>query len=216
MPRIFLPEEILRARFFDRAVQDLRAFGKFAADVDVGDVHVERETGDHHPLDQLMRILVNDVAVLERARLGFVGVADQVDRLFLVGLDEAPLHAAGETRAAAAAQAGILDLVHDLGAAHLDRGLELLVAAVLQVAIDVVRVAFAPDVFENQPALERMGRGVTTVRRSAELCESSNRGTVALVRLDVFVQFVIHHADRRGAATGKAFDELDAVFAVRD
>ena len=30
-------EEILRARFFDRAFQDLRAFGKFAADVDVGE-----------------------------------------------------------------------------------------------------------------------------------------------------------------------------------
>ena len=86
--------------------EDLRALGKFAADVDVGGVHVEREAADQHPLDQLMWILVNDVAILERARLGFVRVANQVDRFFLVGLDEAPLHAAGKTGAAASAQAG--------------------------------------------------------------------------------------------------------------
>ena len=80
-------------------------------------LRVERETGDQHALEQLMRILVHDVAVLERARLGFVGVADEIDRLGLVRFDEAPLHAAGEPRAAAAAQAGGFDFVHDLGCA---------------------------------------------------------------------------------------------------
>ena len=105
-----------------------------------------------------MRILVNDVAILECARLGFVGVADEVDRLLFVGLDEAPFHAAGETGAAASAQAGGFDFVHDLSARHFHRGFELLVAAVLQIAIDVGRVAFAPDVFENKTVLEWMGR----------------------------------------------------------
>ena len=101
---MFLPRKLCCARFLDRAFEDLRAFRKFAADVDVGGVRVERETGDHHALDQLVRILVNDVAVLERAGLGFVGVADQIDRPLFVRLDEAPFHAAGESRAAAAAQ----------------------------------------------------------------------------------------------------------------
>ena len=48
--------------------------------------------GDDHPLDQLVWILVNDLAVLERARLGFVGVDDQVHRrheLDLLGVGEA-------------------------------------------------------------------------------------------------------------------------------
>ena len=67
-------------------------------------LRVEREAGDEHALDELMRIFVDDVAILERAGLGFVGVADEIDRLLLVRLDEAPLHAAGKTRAAAAAQ----------------------------------------------------------------------------------------------------------------
>ena len=150
------PEKIFRARFFDGAFEDFRAFGKFAADVDVGGVHVEREAGDEHPLEQLMRILVNDVAILERARLGFVRIADQVDRFFLVRLDEAPFHAAGKTRAAAAAQSGNLDFVHDVGARHRDRLLQLLVAAVSQIAIDIGGLIFAPDVFENETALERM------------------------------------------------------------
>jgi hypothetical protein len=105
-----------------------------------------------------MWVLVNDVTILERAGFGFVGVANQVDSFFLIGLDEAPLHAAGKTGAAAAAKTGTLDLVHDFGAAHFDRGLKLLVAAVLQVTIDVGGVALPPDVLENQAALERMGQ----------------------------------------------------------
>ena len=76
-----LPEEIVRPRFFDGAFQDLRALRKLAPDVDVGSLRVEGETGDENAFEQLMRIFVNDVAILERARLGFVGVADEIDRL---------------------------------------------------------------------------------------------------------------------------------------
>ena len=80
---------------------------------------------------------MDDVAILERAGLGFVRVADQIDRFFFVRLDEAPFHAAGKTGAAASAQPGGLDFVHDVGARHGDRFLQLLVAAVVQVAVDV-------------------------------------------------------------------------------
>ena len=128
-------------------------------------LRIERETGDEHALDQLMRIFVNDVAILERARLGFVRVADQIDRLFLIGLDEAPFHAAGKSRAAASAQPGDLHFVHDVGARHRDGFLQLFVAAVAQVTVDVGRPIFAADIFENQPALER-------VRRCVRIAES--------------------------------------------
>ena len=99
-------------------LEDFRAFGKLAADVDIGEVRLDREAGDDHPLDELMRILMDDVAVLEGAGLGFVRVANEVGRLRAAGLDEAPLDAAGESRAAAAAQAGGLDLVDDIGGLH--------------------------------------------------------------------------------------------------
>ena len=49
-------EEIFGARFFDCALEDFRAFREFASYIDVGGVRVERETGDEHALEQLMRI----------------------------------------------------------------------------------------------------------------------------------------------------------------
>src|SRR6266404_6208033 len=153
------PEEISLSRILDGALENLRALGELTADVDVGCLCTERETRDQDSLDQLVRVLVNNVAVLESPRLRFIGVADQVDRFFFVGLDEAPLYAAGKTRAAAAAQAGRLHFVHDLHARHPDRLFQLLVAAVSEIAIDVRRVIAAPDVFENKAMLERVGRG---------------------------------------------------------
>src|SRR6185369_9044790 len=70
----FRPAEIRRASFRDRLLQDSRAMRHLAADVDVGLLYVIRPAGDHDPLDQLMRVLVNDVAVLERAGLRLVRV----------------------------------------------------------------------------------------------------------------------------------------------
>src|SRR5204862_5234833 len=93
--------EIFLAGFLDRALEDLRAFREFATDIDVGRLRAERETGDQDSLDKLVGILVNNVAVLECPRLRFIGVADQVDWLFFVGLDETPFHAARKTGAAA-------------------------------------------------------------------------------------------------------------------
>jgi len=61
-----------------------------------------------------MRVVAQDVAVLGGARLGFVGVAEDV--LLHVALGhEAPLQAGRKARAAAAAQAGLLDHLDDVG-----------------------------------------------------------------------------------------------------
>src|SRR5204862_1738336 len=117
-----LSDEIIRSRFLDGAFQDSCALGKFAPDVDVSGPGVEGETGDENALDQLMRIVVNDIPILERARLGFVRVAAEIDRFFLIRFDETPLHPAGEPGAAAPAQAGGLHFVHDLAARHFDGG----------------------------------------------------------------------------------------------
>ena len=152
---------------------------------------------------------MNDVAILERARLGFVGIADQIDRLLFVRLDEAPFHSAGKTGAAASAQPGSLDFVHDVGARHGDRFLQLLVAAVVQVAVDVDRPIFAADVFEDEPALERMRRGDCGSRIGVADCEEDRRRDLGST---FSCKLIVDHADRRGAATGETFDEFDAVF----
>src|SRR6266404_2178618 len=103
-----------------------------------------------------MRILVNDVAILERTWFRFIGVANQIDRLLPVGLDEAPFDSARKTGSTAPAQAGGFDLVYDLLARHRDGLTQLLVTAVAEVAVDVRGPFCATDVFENQSMFEWM------------------------------------------------------------
>src|SRR5205085_3030210 len=97
-------QKILLPRFLDCPLQNLRAFGKFAPDIDVSGPGIEGEAGDEHALEQLMRVLVDNVAVLERPRFRFVGVTDQVDRFLFVLLDESPFDPARKSGPAAAAQ----------------------------------------------------------------------------------------------------------------
>src|SRR5712672_1424049 len=90
-----LSEEIFRPRLGERLFQNDRALGKFTADVDVGEVRADRKARDDHPLDELMRILMDDVAILKSAGLGLVRVADEVHRLrIFLFVDESPLHSA--------------------------------------------------------------------------------------------------------------------------
>ena len=103
-----------------------------------------------------MWIFVNNVAVLECARLGFIRITDQIDRLFLIGLDETPLHTTRKSSAATTAEAGCFDFVDDLFTRHRDRLPQLLVTAVAQVGVDIDLPIVASDIFENQPMLERM------------------------------------------------------------
>ena len=99
------------AGLLDRRFQNARALRKLTADIDVGLLHVVRETGNHGALDQLVGILMNDVAVLEGARLGLVGIDHEVDRLAALAIDERPLEATGKTGATATAQTGLLHVV---------------------------------------------------------------------------------------------------------
>ena len=74
-------KEILRARLGQRPIQQRAPSRHLAANVNVGQLNVVGEAGDDHALDHLVRVLVEDLAVLECARLGFVRVANQVNRL---------------------------------------------------------------------------------------------------------------------------------------
>jgi hypothetical protein len=99
------------------------------------------------------------VAILERAGLGLVGVDDEIDRLAALAVDESPLHATGETGAAATAQTGFLHLVDELFGLTRDRLLQDFVAAVPNVTTDVIRVAGLIDMLENDAALGGCGHG---------------------------------------------------------
>ncbi|MNT49547.1 hypothetical protein D3C72_1864090 [compost metagenome] len=102
-----------------------------------GDAH--RIRADGHAFDQRVRVVADDVAVLERAGLAFIGVADQVFLPRERARHEAPLQAGREARTAAAPQARGLDVGdHLLGRDLLGQdALQLLVAATLDVVFQV-------------------------------------------------------------------------------
>src|SRR5436309_3329822 len=99
-----MPKEIVFARFVNGAREDFRAFREFASYINIGRACIQCEARDQDSFEQLMGVFVDDVAVLERAWLRFIRVADQIDRFLLIRLDEAPLHPARETGASATAQ----------------------------------------------------------------------------------------------------------------
>src|SRR6185312_17525060 len=66
-----------------------------------------------------VRLLGEDLAILEGAGLGLVGVADRVPGLGLLRRDGLPLHAGRKAGAAHAAQAGVLQRRDDLLGAQL-------------------------------------------------------------------------------------------------
>ena len=76
----------------------------FAADIDVGGVRTHGEGGEEAALDQEMRIMPHDLAVLAGAGLGFVGVDHEIVRapVRLLG-HEGPFEAGRETCPATAA-----------------------------------------------------------------------------------------------------------------
>jgi hypothetical protein len=80
--------------------------------------------------------------VLERARLALVGVAGDVARLDLL-VDELPLQAGREARAAAPAQTGRLHHLDDVVRLHAERFLQPVVPLVLQKEIEREAVRLA-------------------------------------------------------------------------
>ncbi len=62
------------------SLQNAGAFEKLGPNVNESLLGLDRISSDHHALDKLMRILVNDLTILESSRFGLVGIADQIDR----------------------------------------------------------------------------------------------------------------------------------------
>ena len=113
--------------FLDGRLHDLGFHDIFAANVNIGGPRTHRETGDQRALDQLVRIVAQDFAVLARTRLGFIGIDHQKarPRIALAVLrrflgHERPFQTGRETRPAATAQAAGLHFLDDLVIAALD------------------------------------------------------------------------------------------------
>ena len=102
----------------DRRLQCFALADEFAADIDVAGIGAHAEAGDQATLDQEMRIVPHDLAVLAGAGLGFVGVDHEIMRPPVGFLGhERPFQSGRKSGAATAAQARRLHLVDDLVAA---------------------------------------------------------------------------------------------------
>src|SRR5439155_201041 len=108
-----LPEVPALIGFLDGAIDDVEQVAIFTADVHIALVRPNREAANDDPLDHLVRVILHQGAVLAGAGFALVGVAHDILGLGDVLRHEAPLHAGIESRAAASAQAGVLDFVND-------------------------------------------------------------------------------------------------------
>ncbi len=69
-------QKALRPRLCQSTVKRARPFRKFAPNINVREVYVVRVTGDDHPLDELVRVFMNDLPILERSWLGLIRITD--------------------------------------------------------------------------------------------------------------------------------------------
>ena len=121
---VVLADELGLIGLVHRRLQALALADEFAANIDVAGVGVHGEAGDQAALDQEMRVVPHDLAVLAGAGLGFVGIDHEIMRA-AVGLlgHERPFQPGREAGAAAPAQARSLHLVDDPVAALLQHRL---------------------------------------------------------------------------------------------
>ncbi len=108
------PEEACVIGFVDGGLKPLALANEFTAHIDVANMRAHREGGDEAALDQLVRIVAHDVAILAGAGFGFVRVDHQVMGTAIRLLrHEGPFEAGREAGAATAAQTRLFHFVEN-------------------------------------------------------------------------------------------------------
>ena len=159
-----LAEEPAEPRLGERLAEHVVRVGILAAEVDVAVLDVGRVGGDRHRLDQGERIALDDDAVLERAGLGLVGVADQVVRPCGLARHRLPLDAGREGGAAAAEQLRVLDLAEHGVGPDLHRPAKRGVAAVRAIVVEARRPHVADAAQQPQARVSEL-RDARELRR---------------------------------------------------
>ena len=196
-----------RVGFLDRLAESPCAFLEFTANVDVATLRADRMSRDHAGLDQLMRILLNNDAILVGAGLGLVSVDREIARLGGVFGQETPLKPCGKPRSPASAQARLLHLIDDLVWRHLKVLPQIRVAAVLPIYVDRLG-ACGPHVLED----DHFARTLGPVEGAVDLLPGDHR-------VDVVVRAVLEplpvDLDGRGATAGcEALDRFHRELSV--
>ncbi len=122
--QVVLPDQARGVSFVDRGLKPLPLADELPANVDVAGVRPHGERSEQAALDEQVRIVPDDLAVLAGAGLRFIGVDHQVMRAAVrLFRHEGPFQPRREPRAAAPAQAARLDLVDDPVLPLLDKAL---------------------------------------------------------------------------------------------
>eukprot|EP01139_Manchomonas_bermudensis_P011216 Amastigsp_a342364_35.p2 type:complete len:301 gc:universal Amastigsp_a342364_35:929-27(-) len=164
-----LSQEPRLVRLGNGAVERLGLAIELAAHVDVRGLGAHRKARNETPLDELVRVMTHDLAVLARPGLALVGVDDKVLGAPVVGLQhERPLEPGGEPSTATATEPRLLDLVEEPLGSLLNELFGLVPVAPLQSTLDA-RIAVAVEVRENavlvaEPAI-RAARRSSSRRR---------------------------------------------------
>src|SRR5882672_8596084 len=175
---VVLADQFGFVSLIDRRLQPLTFTDELAAHIDVTGVSAHCEAGDQAALDEKMRIVPHNVAILAGPGLGLIGVDHKImgPVASLLG-HERPLEPGWEPSAAATAQARVLDLADDGVAAFLQDRLGAVpgaartgagqapVAAAVEIAKDAILVIEHRLRLTGPPSL---GRRSEWCRRRAE------------------------------------------------
>src|SRR5690606_16463652 len=102
----------------NRAVHPQERLGELATYIDVRRLGAYGVCPYRNALHESVRRPPHDLAILERSRLRFIGIAAQIVRPAIAGLHERPLDAGGEACASAPAKSGFLHDIHDACGLH--------------------------------------------------------------------------------------------------
>ncbi len=193
--------EIARlARLLDRLLQALVDFPDLAVHVVVAARAAHGVRRDDHPLDQRVRVVAQDVAILERARLALVGIAHEVLLPRELLGHEAPLEPGGKAGAAAAAQGRLLHLRDHRRRRDLrvdDLAQRLVAAARLVVREPPVLAGEARQDDRLRPVVQEFGRAVHVSSAAPVPGAGAGRGFVAQLvdqRVDLLASHRAAHA----------------------
>ena len=113
-----LAQQAIFTGLIDGDFQALDGDGILRAHIDIALAGADGIAADGHGFQHGMRVALQHGTVHKGARVALVGVTDHVFLIRLGGGGKLPLLARGETRAAAAAQAGLEHLADDLFGGH--------------------------------------------------------------------------------------------------
>ena len=192
--------------------------GILGTDVDIAVLRLDGITGNHHAFDQLEGVAFHHGAVHKRAGVTLVAVADHKALRLLLAGNLLPLLTSGEAAAAAATEAGLVDLVDYLVPGHLGHGLpQRLKATRGHVFTQGFRIDLAA-VFQNDSGLlgnegDLVGRYVglvaLLVKEPLQNLVSQNAlfknlGTVVGLNLDVLGHLIALLDPHQGAQLAEA------------